>query len=279
MNTLHKVSIFMASKNRERILCRAIESVFNQDYSNIELVVVDDGSTDSTLEILSQYQKTHSNFKYVHNEESVGVAAARNIAIANTTGEFITGLDDDDFFLPNRISSLVAAYSDQYAFICSATVWDWGVRQKVADGSAKLFGLQAQLSYNHASTQVLVKRERMLAIGGFDESLVARIDYDAWTRLIEMFGSAKRIPVATYVLTRDEGVQRVTATDRNIKGNHQFMAKHSHKMNWRNIKNQEFWDIYARNAKLTFPGLIIQFAAGHLLIKLKYYIKTQLRRF
>ncbi len=267
------ISVYMPSKNRGPMLTRAIDSVLAQDYTNFELIIVDDGSTDDTPAVLADYQRRYDNVRCYRNETSIGVAAARNLAIEKSQGKFVTGLDDDDCFCPNRLSTLMAAYDDQYAFVCSGVVWDFGSRQKVADNQSMTFGLSQQLSYNHATTQVLVKRERMLAIGSFDTELVARIDYDAWTRLIERFGKAKRISEPSYILSRDEGVERITTSERNIKGNHQFVAKHQHLMSDKNRTNQAFWDMYAQNKRLGLGGLIQQLLAGHGWIKLKYFIR------
>ncbi len=273
MSTMPMISVYMPSKNRGEMVKRAIDSVMAQDYPNFELVVVDDGSEDETPQILQAYAERYVNFHYLRNETSRGAAAARNQAINKAQGEFVTGIDDDDFFYPNRLSALMAAYDDQYAFVCSSTIWDWGDRQKLADGKAGEFSLKQQLSYNHASTQVLVRRERMLAIGGFDESLVARIDYDAWTCLMAKYGNAKRINPATYVLTREPGIERITNSKRNITGNQQFFAKHIDKMNWANRVNQEFWDMYAKQGPFGFTALIRQLCAGMVWLKLKYFIR------
>ena len=171
-----KISVYMPSKNRGPMVKRAIDSVMSQNYPNFELVVVDDGSTDDTPALLEEYAQRYDNFRYYRNEQSRGVAAARNLAIEKSEGEFVTGLDDDDSFAPERLSTLMAAYEDQYAFVCSSVVWDYGHRQKVADDKAMVFSLSDQLSYNHATTQVLVRKERMEAISGFDTTLNARIE-------------------------------------------------------------------------------------------------------
>lgn len=273
MNKPPLISVYMPSKNRGPLLKRAIDSVMSQDYPNFELVVVDDGSTDDTPQVLQSYRQKYDNFRYLRNEQSAGVARARNQAIEAANGEFVTGLDDDDQFCPNRLSSLMAAYDDKYAFVCSSTIWDWGNRRKLADTKTGEFTLEQQLSYNHASTQVLVKKQRMLAIGGFDENLVARIDYDAWTCLMEKFGNARRINPASYILSRDEGVERITTSERNIKGNQQFYQKHQDKMNWANRTNQEFWDMYARQSPFTLKALLRQLAAGLVGFKLRYFIR------
>jgi glycosyltransferase involved in cell wall biosynthesis len=272
------ISVYLTTKNRQQLLSRAIESVLAQDHQNCELIIVDDGSSDDTPLLVADYQQKNSNISYYRNEQSQGTAAARNLAISYTNGEFITGLDDDDHFLPNRLSSLLAAYDDKYAFVCSSVIWDFGHRQKVSDKKTAVFTLQEQLNYNHATTQILVKRERIQASGAFDTNLDARLDYDAWTCLMIRFGSALRINVPSYVLSRNEGVARITNSPANVTGNHQFMTKHRALMNEKNLKNQIFWDLYAQHKPLLIKELMPQLLAGNALMKFKYFIKINLMR-
>jgi len=268
----------MASKDRAELLKKAIDSVLAQDYANFELVVVDDGSSDATSEILASYTLKFENIRYYCNKNSLGIAAARNRAIENSVGELVTGLDDDDVFYSNRLSSLVAAYDDKYAFVCSSLIWDFGNRSKIADGKTMIFNLSKQLSYNHATTQVLVKRERILAIGGFDDNLAARLDYDAWTRLIIGYGSALRINEPSYVLNRTPSLERLTTGKQNIIGNHQFVEKHRALMSSKNLRNQAFWNMYAQNIPFGIIELMLQLWAGNMIVKLKYFIRIHFLR-
>lgn len=271
-----QVSVYMATKNRAALLCRAIDSVLAQDFTNYELVIVDDGSTDNTPEVLQSYQCRHPHINCLRNDHSQGAATARNQAIALAKGHFITGLDDDDQFSKDRLNILLNAYHDRYSLVCTSVIWDWGNRSKVADASNKIFTFTDQLDYNHATSQVLVRRDRFLAIGGFDQNMDARIDYDAWTRLTEQFGPAKRIDNPCYILGREPGVKRITNSQKNITGNQQFLSKHRSKMTRRNIVNQEFWDLYARNSPIGFTSLIRQLNAGYMGLKLKYYLKCKI---
>ena len=88
------------------------------------------------------------------------------MALQHCQGELVTGLDDDDWFLPHRLRRLYQAYDDKYAFVCSGVIWDFGIvkgkaKRKRADSRAKVFNLTQQLSYNHATTQVLVSKSRL----------------------------------------------------------------------------------------------------------------------
>lgn len=87
------VTVYMPTYNRVDLLQRAVESVLSQDYKNIELIVVDDNSTDDTHKYLSKIVEEDSHFRYFINEKNSGACISRNKAIFSTNGEFITGLD------------------------------------------------------------------------------------------------------------------------------------------------------------------------------------------
>jgi len=102
-----KVSIIIPVYNRERYLEQAISSVLNQSYSNFELIIVDDGSTDNSLNIAREFAKNDRRIRVVALEENQGFAIARNEGLKVARGEFITGMDSDDIMLPNAIKARV----------------------------------------------------------------------------------------------------------------------------------------------------------------------------
>lgn len=96
------VTVIIPTFNSANYIEKAINSVLNQTYKDIEIVVVDDCSTDNTIEILSKYENIN-NFKIIKNTENVGVGISRKIGINNANGEYITFLDSDDFILKDFI--------------------------------------------------------------------------------------------------------------------------------------------------------------------------------
>ena len=103
------VTVFTPTKNRLSMLKRAVTSVNEQSYKNIELVIVNDGSDDGTYEYLESIKSP--SIKVLHNINSMGGCYSRNLAIKNANGYYITGLDDDDYFLQNRVLDLVSGLS------------------------------------------------------------------------------------------------------------------------------------------------------------------------
>ena len=269
------VSIYIPTHNRCSLLKRAVESVVNQTYSNIELIIVNDASSDETKAYLEQLSTSCDiPIQVFHQTTAKGACAARNIAIANAQGKYITGLDDDDEFLPHRIERLVTEFDPNFSLVCTGFRWQHGNKYTKVDSTSKTITLNTELDYNYCSNQVLTLTERFKSVGGFDESLVACQDYDMWTRLIEQFGSAKRISGDSYIIHRGDDVTRITDCSNWLKGHDQYMAKHGNKMSSKNKINQEFRRLITKREQLTLKQLIMTVHAGLAIKKLRYFLST-----
>ncbi|WP_337881518.1 glycosyltransferase [Rheinheimera sp.] len=278
MNTteLPLISVYMPTYNRAQMSQRAIESVLAQDYPNLELLVVDDASKDDTWAVLNQRYADNPRVRLFRQETGQGACAARNLAIAEAKGEFVTGIDDDDEFLPNRLSSLYQAYDDQFAFVCSSYFWDYGSHRKQLYPEQAQIGLAELLDVHVLSNQVLVKRARMLAQGGFDVQLAAFQDYDMWIRLVAAYGKALRLSEATYVVHVGHELGRITTSPKRLAAQRYFMEKHLPLMNERNKQNQLFYRLVMEQQKLSFPRLVFFCRYGLWGTKIRYYLKQKL---
>ena len=121
------VSIILCTYNRAQLLIRAIRSVLAQAYSSFELIVVDDGSTDNTKELVGQLDDRR--IKYVAHEQNSGLSAARNTGIAQTTGKYIAFIDSDDEWEKDKLEKQMAFLVNKQTpiFIFSNTI-------KIKDG-------------------------------------------------------------------------------------------------------------------------------------------------
>ena len=271
------VTIYIPTHNRRALLARAIQSVQAQTYKNIELIVVNDGSSDDTKEYLNNLLK-HENFdiKVFHQGNAQGACVARNIAIKHAKGLLITGIDDDDEFLPDRISTLVKSFDPDFAFVCTGFRWHYGATYRVVDGTDKIITLADELSYNYCSNQVLTLTERFRGVGGFDESFVACQDYDMWTRLIDKYGVAKRVAGSSYIVHRGDEVERITKPNNWLKGHQQYIEKHQSKMSHANRANQIFKRKMVNKERL---GVLAFFKAsrfGLVSQKIRYFLSSNL---
>jgi len=99
------VSIIMATYNRANTIERAINSVLKQSYTNIELIIVDDGSIDNTLKILDRFHD--SRIRILRHEKNKGVCAAKNTGLSNIKGDWFTTFDSDDEMIPEAIETMI----------------------------------------------------------------------------------------------------------------------------------------------------------------------------
>jgi glycosyltransferase involved in cell wall biosynthesis len=270
------ISVYMPTYNRVNMAIHAIESVLAQDYPNIEMLVVDDASTDDTWQVLTTKYIDDTRIRFFRQDTGQGACAARNRAIAAARGDFVTGIDDDDEFLPQRLSSLYNAYDDKYSCVCSGYIWDYGTVQKQLYTRRQVVSLPELLDLHTLSNQALVRRDRMLQLGGFDTTLAAFQDYDMWVRVVQAFGPALRIAQPSYKVNVGHELGRITNSPKRLDAHKQFVAKHRPQMSERNLQNQMFYRQSMEHIPLTFARLLSSSRYGLVKLKWRYYLKHKL---
>jgi glycosyltransferase involved in cell wall biosynthesis len=179
------VSVVIPCYNQAEFLARAVDSVLDQTYGRIEVVVVDDGSTDATPTVMAGYG---SRIKAVR-QANVGVSAARNAGLADATGEIVMFLDSDDFLFPDFIERHVAAmesHPEGAVFYGGCVQVDATDRElgRVLPKALPRDALVALLCANRIQFDaVTVRREAVLRIDGFDPVLSGYADWDWLIRL------------------------------------------------------------------------------------------------
>lgn len=204
---IDKVSVYISTHNRLDSLKRAIHSVVSQSYENIEILVSDDASSDGTYEFMKNLALKEKRIIYLRNDKNKGACATRNAAIFRASGKFITGLDDDDEFMPNRIYNFLKYWDDRYSFICCNFVNRHPDGKEVnyykdSDKPIK-FMYKDMLFENEASNQIFTLTSRLKKIGGFDTTVRRLQDWDTWLRLSYEFGDFIRLPFTTYIMNHD----------------------------------------------------------------------------
>lgn len=230
------VSVYMPTRNRANLVRRAAASVLAQDRADLELLIVDDASTDATPQVLAELAAADPRVRVLRMPRRGGAPAARNLALEAARGRFVTGIDDDDEMLPNRLGDLLEAFEPDHAFVCSGAWLHSGTWLRPSRNTAAVITLEEQLFGDQVGTQILTLRERVTEVGGFDESLPAWQDYDLWTRLIERYGPALRIAEPSYVQRVEAGTERVT--ERGPEGARRFIEKHGVQMSPAQLASQ-----------------------------------------
>ena len=183
------ISVILPTRNRARLLARAIRSVLAQTYRNLELIVVDDASTDNTAEIVASFPD--ARVRYLRLEENRRAAAARNFGLEAARGDLISYLDDDDFFLLDKLTKQVAmmtaAPADVGVNICAhITLTQAGARY--LGGPQEFAKLDFARGFNWqfgliATPGWLVRRGLLEQVGGFDERMRCWDDWELGLRL------------------------------------------------------------------------------------------------
>lgn len=170
------VSVIIATYRRESTLRRAIESVLNQTYKDIEVIVADDNANIEWNTRVEAIVKQYPSVKYIQNKTNKGSAATRNVGIQESTGDFITFLDDDDEYLPERIeqqlNGLLEAngdfsVTDLFLYNEGGKLIDKRIRSYITDYSPEQL-LKSHLMHHITGTDTLMfKKSYLEKIGGF----------------------------------------------------------------------------------------------------------------
>ena len=192
-----KVSVILPTYNRAYCLERSVRSVLSQTYQNLELVIVDDGSTDDTAALIAGMKD--ERIHYVATKSNQGVAAARNYGLEYVTGDYIAFQDSDDCWRPEKLCLQMQKIEQEQAGFCYHKVqYDFGGGQIAVSPQEnvpiekKSGDIYAQLLYENMvdCPALLVRRECIEEAGGFDTELKALEDYDLALRLGNAFRAA-----------------------------------------------------------------------------------------
>jgi glycosyltransferase involved in cell wall biosynthesis len=239
MNPEPLVTAIIPTHNRADLLERAIDSVLEQTWENLEIVVVDDASDDETPELLKRLSEEYPLIKVFRNEKPRQAAASRNLAIKHAAGEYITGLDDDDIWRPRRVELLMKEFEEGFSAVCSN---DRMVMEgkEIVWKKPSMITLDDLLYYNQVGNQVLTKKEYLLDVGGYDEKLPSAQDYDLWIRLVQKFGPIRTAPHTLQVVNMDDQRERISTSDNKMEGYHQCYEKHKKWMSKSHQKYQQY---------------------------------------
>jgi len=173
------ISCIIPTFNRADLLKNAIESTLDQTYTGWELIIVDDGSTDDTEDVVLNYSKRDNRIKYFKNPGKGG-SSARNFGIKQSKGEFIAFLDDDDVSFPHRFESqLAAAEKSGSSFVVSG----YEVRKRGNDKFRTTVKLELKGAGAGFPSRWLIKKELLDEAGGFDEDFPSMQEIELSYRL------------------------------------------------------------------------------------------------
>lgn len=184
-----RVTVFMAVYNSEKFLAESIESVLSQTFNDFELLIVNDGSTDNSIDIISSYNDPR--IRLLHNEQNMGLVYTRNRGIREARGEYVATLDSDDIAYPERLEEQVAFLdkNSEFGLVGSwvqlidensnptGKIWDFNIPPEQMRPASLFYSVVA----NSAS---MVRKTVVNGIFYRDEYPLAE-DYDFWIRVLK----------------------------------------------------------------------------------------------
>lgn len=187
------VSVILPCYNAEKFIEASIASIISQTYSNLEIIAIDDSSTDNTFSILQILSKNDNRIKILHNEKNAGLVFSLNKGIVNAKGKYIARMDADDISLPQRIEKQIK-FMEQHTDVALC-----GSGYLIINSENKETGkislpseneeIKAALLFTNAFAHptVVIRKEILERCGLYEEGLVPAEDYELWIRIAENY--------------------------------------------------------------------------------------------
>ncbi|MBE6460609.1 MAG: glycosyltransferase family 2 protein [Alphaproteobacteria bacterium] len=186
-----KVSVLMTAYNSERYIAEAIESILNQTFSDFEFLIINDGSTDKTADIIAQYAKTDKRIRFIDNKKNQGLIAVLNQGLDLARGEYIARMDSDDIAMPERLEKQVA-YLDENPHVGAVGGWhekfgeninpsvrQYPERAKILD----MLIVGTPLSHPTTTIRTSVLRDNKIY---YNPDFPHAEDYEIWSQIIKV---------------------------------------------------------------------------------------------
>jgi len=233
------ISVYITSYNQKDFLREAIESVLDQTLMPTEILIVDDASTDGSQDLIREYQSQHPHLINFHfNDKNLGITKSRNVALSLVKGDYITGLDGDDAFLPRKLeiqkqlvlqtgASLVFTNFYYAEDVLDNLIQIWCRHKDQLPRAANLY--EAVLCRNFPD-ETLFRSELFAAgllekIGGYDENLQIYEDFEFKIRLSKIAKAAYSIEPLTIYRLHVKGLSR-KAKELHLKSLSYIYKKH-----------------------------------------------------
>lgn len=182
---MSKVSIIIPCYNQGEYVSDAIESSINQSYNDIEIIVVNDASSDDSANIINSYAEKYENIKFINNPKNKGVIFCRNLAVENATGEFILPLDADDRIAPEYVEKAVKVFSSNPEIkivYCRSMLFG----NKNEEFKLQKISLENIVLANCIPNSAKFKKSDFISVNGYKSYMKKGWeDWDLWLSIIE----------------------------------------------------------------------------------------------
>lgn len=208
MNKL--ISVILSTYNNENTIEDAVDSILLQTYKNVELLVVDDCSTDRTSKILQDRYSNTENIQLFKNPENIGLTKSLNFLIKQSKGDFIARQDADDISLPERLETQINLFKNYDIDFCTSRALKHGTKNKIPGYSyfiPKKISIKFKNPFIHGT--LIIKKNVIEEIGNYDEKFYYSQDYKLFLDLIRRQYSYIDIPKPLYILNTKNNISTI----------------------------------------------------------------------
>ncbi|WP_140456660.1 MULTISPECIES: glycosyltransferase family 2 protein [Priestia] len=241
---MEEVSVIIPTYNRAHLLMNAVNSILDQTYKVLEIIIIDDCSTDNTQELVKTI--TNNKIKYIKNKTNQGGAESRNIGAKYASGKFIAFLDSDDHWEKSKLEQQMTILNtnDSIGVVYSGIKIIDGTKQNKTLLPDKRGDLSSELLMANcvgSTSTVVIRRELFNSVKGFDKSMPSCQDWDLWIRLskITHFDYIKEALVNYY---EHPGERITTNTNAVVNGHLRIFNKYQEDIN--KLRDKEISNVY-----------------------------------
>ena len=197
----------LCTYNDENTIVSSVESLLNQTYQNIEILVLDDGSTDGTYEVLMQNFNDNQKIRIFKNNENIGLTKSLNKLIKKSKGSVIARQDADDTSIPNRLEIQMESMILKNLDFCTSRAFIKNSNRLIPNLS-HLFPPKIVIKYKNPFIHgtLVIKKSIMLEIGGYDENFKYSQDYKLFIDLFKMYKKSYFIKTPLYILNMEDNI-------------------------------------------------------------------------
>jgi glycosyltransferase involved in cell wall biosynthesis len=273
-----KISVYITSYNQKEFLIEAVNSVLAQTLPPYEIIIVDDYSDDGSREIIKAYAEKYENIRYIFHHKNKGVSQTRITALSNVTGDYVTYVDGDDIFLPNKLeleSKLISETDANVAFSNNMYVaendlndmkWVWMNSSLGIDRNTNLFVKTITRDFPRTSLfrMELIEYSLLKEIGFHDPKLKIYEDYDLRIRLSQKAKFAYSDIVTSKIRINKAGLSK-SKKSIHLKSLEYIFKKYHNDINKLdvdtqfevNLKLSDIIDSFSKNEKSTILANIL----------------------
>jgi len=209
-----KISIIMSTFNSENVIENSIKSLLNQSYKDYEILISDDNSTDSTYDILKNYEKNNNLIKVFKNKQNIGLTKSLNKLVSKSNGILIARQDADDISFQNRLEkqvNFIKKYNLDFCTSRAITTPEEKIRPKFSIYFPKKMIIKYKNPFIHGS--LLIKKSVIEDLGGYDENFYYAQDYKLMYDLLRNNYKCKILNEVLYGLNTKNNISELKKTE------------------------------------------------------------------